>query len=190
MARLQSFAQWLARHAGLVKSLQVSMKPEWSSISTAPGELQWNCKADVDGVPREAHLAAAQELLQLSIHAAGAPLAADSARASAPLPAAAEAAATAAAVAPTVTDETADGRRQQQQQQHQGLCLRSFSSSLPKAVDMLAALQVQHLTRVELNLYRAITDIVANTMERCSLFLPPRWGAGPMALMLWLNLVI
>jgi hypothetical protein len=32
--------------------------------------------------------------------------------------------------------------------------------------------------------------IVANTMERCSLFLPPRWGAGPMALMLWLNLVI
>jgi hypothetical protein len=26
-------------------------------------------------------------------------------------------------------------------------------------------------------------------MERCSLFLPPRWGAGPMALMLWLNLV-
>jgi hypothetical protein len=32
--------------------------------------------------------------------------------------------------------------------------------------------------------------IVANTMERCSLFLPLRWGAGPMALMLWLNLVI
>jgi hypothetical protein len=27
-------------------------------------------------------------------------------------------------------------------------------------------------------------------MERCSLFLPLRWGAGPMALMLWLNLVI
>jgi hypothetical protein len=32
--------------------------------------------------------------------------------------------------------------------------------------------------------------IVANTMERCSLFLPPRWDAGPMALMLWLDLVI
>jgi hypothetical protein len=32
--------------------------------------------------------------------------------------------------------------------------------------------------------------IVANTMERCSLFLPLRWGAGPMALMLWLHLVI
>jgi hypothetical protein len=31
--------------------------------------------------------------------------------------------------------------------------------------------------------------IVANTMERCSLFLPPRWGAGPMTLMLWLNVV-
>jgi hypothetical protein len=27
-------------------------------------------------------------------------------------------------------------------------------------------------------------------VERCSLFLPLRWGAGPMALMLWLNLVI
>jgi hypothetical protein len=29
-----------------------------------------------------------------------------------------------------------------------------------------------------------------DAMERCSLFLPLRWGAGPMALMLWLNLVI
>jgi hypothetical protein len=28
------------------------------------------------------------------------------------------------------------------------------------------------------------------TMERCSLFLPLRWGAGSMALMLWLDLVI
>jgi hypothetical protein len=25
------------------------------------------------------------------------------------------------------------------------------------------------------------------TVEQCSLFLPPRWGAGPMALMLWLD---
>jgi hypothetical protein len=32
--------------------------------------------------------------------------------------------------------------------------------------------------------------IVANIMERCSLFLPPRGGAGPIALMLWLDLVI
>jgi hypothetical protein len=31
---------------------------------------------------------------------------------------------------------------------------------------------------------------VANIMVLCSLFLPPRWGAGPMALKLWLNLVI
>jgi alpha-tubulin suppressor-like RCC1 family protein len=29
-----------------------------------------------------------------------------------------------------------------------------------------------------------------DAVERCSLFLPLRWGAGPMALMLWLNLVI
>jgi hypothetical protein len=32
--------------------------------------------------------------------------------------------------------------------------------------------------------------VVANTMELCSLFLPPWWGVGPMALMLWLELVI
>jgi hypothetical protein len=32
--------------------------------------------------------------------------------------------------------------------------------------------------------------IVTNIMERCSLFVPPRWGAGPMALMLWLDWVI
>jgi hypothetical protein len=29
--------------------------------------------------------------------------------------------------------------------------------------------------------------IFANTMEQCSLFLPLLRGAGPMALMLWLN---
>jgi hypothetical protein len=28
------------------------------------------------------------------------------------------------------------------------------------------------------------------TVRQCSLFLPPWWGAGPMALMLWLNKVI
>jgi hypothetical protein len=31
--------------------------------------------------------------------------------------------------------------------------------------------------------------IVANIMEQCSLFLPLRWGAGPMALLLWLEWV-
>jgi hypothetical protein len=31
--------------------------------------------------------------------------------------------------------------------------------------------------------------IVANIMEQCSLFLPLQRGAGPMALMLWLDLV-
>jgi hypothetical protein len=129
MPCLQSFAQWLARHAGLVKS--ISMKPPWSHIK------------DIDGLPYKAHLAAAQDLLQLSIQAAGAPPA-ESMRWSTPSPAAAAAAAT------TVTDGIQEGSSQQQQQQQQGLRLRNFSSSLPKAVDVLAALQVQHLTRVEL----------------------------------------
>jgi hypothetical protein len=31
--------------------------------------------------------------------------------------------------------------------------------------------------------------IVANIMEQCSLFLPLQRGAGPMALMLWLDWV-
>jgi hypothetical protein len=32
-----------------------------------------------------------------------------------------------------------------------------------------------------------VVVIIANTMEQCSLFLPLLRGAGPMALMLWLN---
>jgi hypothetical protein len=32
--------------------------------------------------------------------------------------------------------------------------------------------------------------IIVLVMERCSLFLPPQWGAGPMPLMLWLDWVI
>jgi hypothetical protein len=33
-------------------------------------------------------------------------------------------------------------------------------------------------------------EAAVTIMERCSLFLPSRGGAGPMALMLWLDLVI
>jgi hypothetical protein len=29
--------------------------------------------------------------------------------------------------------------------------------------------------------------VLANILEQCSLFLPLRWGAGSMALMLWLD---
>jgi hypothetical protein len=36
-------------------------------------------------------------------------------------------------------------------------------------------------------LYLTVTQEIANTMEQCSLFLPLLRGAGPMALMLWLN---
>jgi hypothetical protein len=53
------------------------------------------------------------------------------------------------------------------------------------AVSVLLVLVRLFLWRAQCN-----TLLVANTMERCSLFLPLRWGAGPMALMLWLNLVI
>jgi hypothetical protein len=35
----------------------------------------------------------------------------------------------------------------------------------------------------------AMCVIVANVMEQCSLFLPLQRGAGPMALMLWLDWV-
>jgi hypothetical protein len=34
-----------------------------------------------------------------------------------------------------------------------------------------------------------ICIIIANTVERCSLFLPLQWGVGPMVLMLWLEWV-
>jgi hypothetical protein len=64
----------------------------------------------------------------------------------------------AAAAATALIGETAAGSDQQQH----CLRLRSFSSSLPKAVDMLAVLQVQHLTRVELSLPRdAVIDSFA-----------------------------
>jgi hypothetical protein len=167
MAQLQSFATWLAGHAGLVKSLSMKRcyKPWGNPV--------------IDGLPYEAHLEAAQELLQLSIHAAAgaAPLIGDSMRPSVPVPAAAgaavgaaAAAAAAAATTATVTAKTAAGsslQQQQQQQQQQGLRLHSFSSSLPKAVDMLAVLQVQHLTHVEMNFPRfhgAVTDSSALSM--------------------------
>jgi hypothetical protein len=32
-----------------------------------------------------------------------------------------------------------------------------------------------------------ITAMLASTVEQCSLLLPLRWGAGPMAMLLWLN---
>jgi hypothetical protein len=134
MARLQGFAQWLAGHAGLVSSLEVVNEPGFISDNAAIG-----------GPGFDDHLSAAEELLLLSIHAAGAPPAAgDSTRPAATSTAAAAAVAVAAA---TGTGETAAGSSQQQH----GLRLRSFSSSLPNPVDMLAALQVQHLTRVELS---------------------------------------
>jgi hypothetical protein len=135
MARLRSFAQWLARHARLVNRLKISC---WTPL-----------------IP-----AAAQELLQLSIHAAGATQAADHRiPLSAPLPAAAAATtATAATAAAAAVKVAAAVGGSQQQQQQQGLRLRSFSTGLPKAADMLAALQVQHLTSVELVFYNATTD--------------------------------
>jgi hypothetical protein len=37
--------------------------------------------------------------------------------------------------------------------------------------------------------YSSCIIIVANIMEQCSLFLPLQRGAGPMALMLWLDWV-
>jgi hypothetical protein len=156
MGQLHSFAQWLARHAGLVNSLSMKRGGMFNAAV---------------GLPYKAHLAAAQELLQLSIHAAGATQAAeDSTHLSAPCPAAAATAATAAA-AEVSTETAAGGSQQQQHQQHQqhhhqkqGLRLRSFSSSLPKAVGMLAALQVQHLTSVGLGLQEAMTDSSALSM--------------------------
>jgi hypothetical protein len=33
----------------------------------------------------------------------------------------------------------------------------------------------------------AVTAKLASTMKLCSLLLPLRWGAGPMAMLLWLN---
>jgi hypothetical protein len=32
-----------------------------------------------------------------------------------------------------------------------------------------------------------ITAMLASTVEQCCLLLPLRWGAGPMAMLLWLN---
>jgi hypothetical protein len=39
----------------------------------------------------------------------------------------------------------------------------------------------------QLGVTQQVCLILANILEQCSLFLPLRWGAGSMALMLWLN---
>jgi hypothetical protein len=102
------------------------MKPCW---------WHWDYKV-IDGLPYEAHLKAAQKLLLRSIRASSRRrhvTVSDSTSSNSGI---------------TATEEFEE--ESSQQQQH-GLRLHSFSSSLPTAVDMLAALQVQHLTCVELS---------------------------------------
>jgi hypothetical protein len=135
--RLSSFVQWLARHGGLVSSISI------------------------EGLPSKANLKTAQELLRLSMQlATRQPHAADHAPAAAigPPPTAEcerQAVLTGRAAAAFTLESV---QQQQQQQQQHGLCLRSFSCSLPKAVDMLAVLHLDSLTHIELGLDQATTD--------------------------------
>jgi hypothetical protein len=55
---------------------------------------------------------------------------------------------------------------------------------LPQLTAQLAAVTRYIMHRAHTHLV-----IVANIMEQCSLFLPLQRGAGPMALMLWLDWV-
>jgi hypothetical protein len=144
LQRLQSLAQWLGRHAGLL-----------SSITVHPASRQHSYS--IDGMPYEEHLKAAQHLLQRSLHAA-----------TVPLPQAVAAAGAESAAVLTMEGLSLQQQCQQQQQQQQGLRLRSFSSSLPKAVDMLAVLHPHSLTSLDLNLRRAATDsaTLSRVLER------------------------
>jgi hypothetical protein len=112
----------------------------------------------------DAHLAAAQQLLQQSIAAAVRQRSA-TAGMQASVAAAAAAAATsglsaAGAVAAAVADLPGAGQ-QQQQSLPQGLRLRSFNSGLPRAVNMFVALQLRTLAHMDLNMEAARTDSAA-----------------------------
>jgi hypothetical protein len=87
-----------------------------------------------------------------------------------PQPTAAAAAGAGADSAAAVLTMEGLSLQQQEQQQQQGLRLRSFSSSCPKAVDMLTALQPHSLTRVDLDFLKAATDsaALAITLQRLS----------------------
>jgi hypothetical protein len=132
LPQLRSFAQWLTRHAELVRSLTVNVQPDYHIPV-------------VDGLPHDVHLEAAQELLQLALRDASAQQLAAHDLPAAADPAAATAASTAAAAA-AISDLQGVRQQQQHQQQQQqwchqqGLRLHSFSSDLPKAADMLAVL--------------------------------------------------
>jgi hypothetical protein len=77
LPQLRSFAQWLARHAGLVSSIECRMDQDFDFFSS-----------NICGLPREAHLTAAQGLIQLSIQAAAMQVSsAGNLSAEAPLPA-------------------------------------------------------------------------------------------------------
>jgi hypothetical protein len=154
LLQLKSFAQWLARHAGLVSSIDCRM-------TRFPNFFASN----IDGLPGDEHLKAAEELLQLSIQAAATQLTQSGGEpAAAPLPvtaappvdAASGAAGLATAEPAALSSLAAAG--QQQCQQQQGLCLRSFSSTLPAAVGMLAVLQSHSLTSLNLHLAQASAD--------------------------------
>jgi hypothetical protein len=127
LPQMQGFVQWLSRHAGLVRS--ISTKP--IAYHMLESDASW---LPVHG---EAHLAAAQGLLQLSVQAATAQLGAEhgipaeAAAAAAPAAAAAAAGAAATAAAARAVGMFGVGQPQQQQQQQQqqrGLRLRSFNS--------------------------------------------------------------
>uniref|UniRef100_A0A383VRL7 F-box domain-containing protein n=1 Tax=Tetradesmus obliquus TaxID=3088 RepID=A0A383VRL7_TETOB len=150
LPRLRSFAQWLAKHAALLSG--ITMQREWLYFWAYGSTTN-------DGTPRETPFKEEQELLLLSIHAAATlHPAADG------LPAAAPATAEApAAAALPVSEQGRSGRhsasqQQQQQSQRQCLRLRSFSSNLSQAVDVLAVLHPHSLTRVHLDLREATTD--------------------------------
>jgi hypothetical protein len=154
LPHLTGFAQWLGKHAGLLSELII--KP----ARQIAGQ-------HVHGVPIAAHLGGAQQLLQLSIgNAAQQPPTALSITAATPAAAAARPSAggpAASAGLAGVGDQQPLLLLQQQgrprlQQQQQRLCLRSFSSGLATAINLLALLPPQGLTHLDLELEAAITD--------------------------------
>jgi hypothetical protein len=77
LLQLRSFTQWLAKHSGLV-----------SSMNCAAQHRVYPVPSILDGLSHEEHLAAAQELLLVSIKAAAKqPLPAEGVSAAAPVPA-------------------------------------------------------------------------------------------------------
>jgi hypothetical protein len=136
---LSSFACWLPKHAGLVRSITADVKDI--------AHVQGPCSARQYDLVYQ-RIEAAQQLLTNALQATAAQAAAVGEPATAAVPAQTAAASSSTAQGSAAAVHTT----QQQQQQQQHINMKQFSSNCLVAPSLLAALPAHSLTRLGLNL--------------------------------------